>query len=44
MPPNWAGGGAGALQNLIGEDLGQYMGGAWGDLKCCRKIPVKEFI
>ena len=25
----------GAPQNL--------MGGAWGSLKCCQKIPVKEF-
>ena len=27
-----------------GGGLSQYMEGAWGDLKCCRKIPVKEFI
>ena len=24
--------------------LSQYIGGAWGDLQCCRKIPVMEFI
>ena len=24
--------------------LSQYMGGPWGGLKCCWKIPVKEFI
>ena len=24
--------------------LKKYIGGAWEGLKCCRKIPVKEFI
>ena len=33
---NMGGGGGGGPQNL--------MGGAWGSLKCCQKIPVKELI
>ena len=40
------GGGRGcAFPNLMGG-LSQYMEGAWGGggLKCCRKIPVEEFI
>ena len=32
-----------ALQNLIGGSS-QYIEGAWGSLKCCQKIPVKESI
>ena len=41
----WGGGDrGGSLQNLMGG-LSQYMGGgAWDGLKCCQKIPVKEFI
>ena len=33
-------------QNLMGGGggLSQNMGGAWGSLKYCRKIPLKEFI
>ena len=27
-----------------GGGLSQNMAGAWGSLKCCQKIPVKEFI
>ena len=33
----------GAPQNLMGG-LKSKNGGAWGSLKCCRKIPLKEFI
>ena len=36
-------GGGGALQNLMGG-LKSIHGGSMGGLKCCRKIPVKEFI
>ena len=32
----------GALQNLMGE-LKSIHGGSMRGLKCCRKIPVKEF-
>ena len=32
------------FQNLMGWGLGQYMRGAWGCLKCCRKITVMKFI
>ena len=35
----------GAPHNFVeGGGLSQNMGGAWGSLKYCRKIPVKEFI
>ena len=39
----WGGGGQGPSK-FDGGDLSQYIGGAWGGLKCCRKIPVKEFM
>ena len=32
--------GGGAFQNLVGE----HGGGGGAELKCCRKINVKEFI
>ena len=32
-------GNMGDSSTLDGEDLSQYMGRAWGDLKCCQKIP-----
>ena len=35
--------GVGALQNLMGG-LKSIHGGSMGGLKCCRKIPVEEFI
>ena len=35
--------GGGALQNLMG-DLKSVHKESMGGLKCCRKIPVKEFI
>ena len=41
-PPLFGGKGEGAPQNLMGG-LSQNIGGAWGSLKCCQKIPVKEF-
>ena len=40
---HWRGGGA--LQNLMGEGgLKSIHGGSMGGLKCCQKIPVKEFV
>ena len=42
----WAGEGGGSLQNLMGGGgLKSIHGGSMGrDLKCCRKIPVMQFI
>ena len=34
----------GRSSKFDGEGLSQNMGGAWGELKMRRKIPVKEFI
>ena len=34
----------GESSKFDGGGLSQNMGGAWGSLKCCQKIPVKEFI
>ena len=34
----------GGSSKFDGGNLSQYMGGAWGGLKFCQKIPVKEFI
>ena len=43
LPPSGFFTGVGKLggdsSTFDGEDLSQYMGGAWGDLKCCQKIP-----
>ena len=39
----WGGRGGGSSK-FDGWSLSQYMGEAWGDLKCCWKIPVMEFI
>ena len=36
--------GGGGSSKFEGGDLSQYIGGAWWGLKCCRKIPVKEFM
>ena len=34
----------GGSSKFDGRGLSQYMEGGWGgDLKCCQKIPVKEF-
>ena len=41
---NMGGGGVRSSKFDGGRGLSQYMGGAWGGSKCCRKIPVKEFI
>ena len=37
-------GGAGVVAPSQNLGLSQNMGGAWGSIKCCQKIPVKEFI
>ena len=34
----------GGSSKFDGWGLSQYKGGAWGGLKSCQKIPVKEFI
>ena len=38
------GGWEGGLFKILWGGLSQYMGGEHGGLKCCQKIPVKEFI
>ena len=37
-------GGAGVVAPSQNLGLSQNMGGAWGSIKRCQKIPVKEFI
>ena len=41
---NIGGGGAGVVAPSQNLGLSQNMGGAWGSIKRCQKIPVKEFI
>ena len=40
----YRGGGAGVVAPSQNLGLSQNMGGAWGSIKRCQKIPVKEFI
>ena len=44
VPPSPHWGMVGALQNLMGGGLESIHRGSMGYLKCCWKIPVKEFI